>query len=69
MVTSSTQPFLGVQSASNSNTSRPVSNMLGESLCFGFYSTANSYNFFVILRLRIVMYNYENIMFLPHLEI
>ncbi|KAE7997316.1 hypothetical protein FH972_001961 [Carpinus fangiana] len=28
MVTSSTQPFLGLQSASNSNTSRPVSNML-----------------------------------------
>lgn len=28
MVTSSPQPFLGVQSVSNSNTSRPVSNML-----------------------------------------
>lgn len=43
MIASSGQPFLGVQSVSNSNTSPSVPNMLGESLCFGFSSAANNF--------------------------
>ena len=43
IITSSTQTFLAMQSVSNTNTTRLVSNSLGESLCFGlrFSSTAN----------------------------
>ena len=43
IITSSTQTFLAMQSVSNTNTTRLVSNSLGESLffCLRFSSTAN----------------------------